>query len=221
MRKPFHEYSAQCRAMKHQHSVTFFGWLRCPTIAHGVRPRNIPARDRRSYSETAAPRWTAFLGPTTTFWPVESERPPHPIGPDGTGNIFKGLLAQIIKCKVEPAGHVLLHPRRDANPTRISQPFEPGGNIDPVAKISPSSTTTSPTLRPMRNSIRSAMAVPAFRRAIACCTSVALHRASTTLANSTSRQSPIVLTSLWRFLGDHLRAYRPEPEKCSCLVGTD
>src|SRR5438105_2799393 len=47
---------------------------------------------------------------------------------------------------------------------------------------------------PMRNSMRLSVATPVSRSGIACCTSTAQRTASTTLANSTSRPSPVVLT---------------------------
>ena len=47
---------------------------------------------------------------------------------------------------------------------------------------------------PMRNSMRLSAPTPVFRSGIACCTATAQRTASTTLANSTSRPSPVVLT---------------------------
>jgi hypothetical protein len=52
----------------------------------------------------------------------------------------------------------------------------------------------SPRLIPMRNSIRRASGTGALRSAIPCCTSTAQRTASTTLANSISSPSPVVLT---------------------------
>jgi hypothetical protein len=46
----------------------------------------------------------------------------------------------------------------------------------------------------MRNSIRSSVEIAALRKARAACTSLAQRSASTTLPNSTSKPSPIVLT---------------------------
>jgi hypothetical protein len=53
---------------------------------------------------------------------------------------------------------------------------------------------TSPRLMPMRNSMRLSATMPALRSGIACWTSTAQRIASTTLANSTSMPSPVVLT---------------------------
>src|SRR5947208_1821441 len=52
----------------------------------------------------------------------------------------------------------------------------------------------SPRLMPMRNSIRRSGGMPALRSAIARCISTAQCAASTTLANSTRKPSPVVLT---------------------------
>ena len=54
----------------------------------------------------------------------------------------------------------------------------------------------------MRNSIRSGAGIPTLRPAIACCTSIAQRTASTTLANSTSNPSPVVLTIPAAMCGD-------------------
>src|SRR5206468_8880277 len=47
---------------------------------------------------------------------------------------------------------------------------------------------------PMRNSMRLSAPTRVFRSGIACCTATAQRTASTTLANSTSRPSPVILT---------------------------
>ena len=59
---------------------------------------------------------------------------PHPVGADRAGNILQCLVAHIREGEVELARRVLLHPRRDADPTGFGQPFELGGDIDPVAE---------------------------------------------------------------------------------------
>jgi len=52
----------------------------------------------------------------------------------------------------------------------------------------------SPRLMPMRNLIRRPAGTSALRSAIAVCVSTAQRTASTTLASSTGRPSPVVLT---------------------------
>src|SRR6516162_4971608 len=75
---------------------------------------------------------------------------------------------------------------------------------------------------PMRNSMRLSAATPLFRSGIAYCTSTAQRTASTTLANSTSRPSPVVLTMRPRcsaiFRIDNLAAQRFEAFERPLLV---
>jgi hypothetical protein len=71
--------------------------------------------------------------------------------------------------------------------------------------LAPSSMMMSPTLMPMRNSMRRSAGVAAVRAIISRCTSTAQRTASTTLANSTRRPSPVVLTM------------RP---RCSAILGS-
>ena len=60
--------------------------------------------------------------------------------------------------------------------------------------MSPSSTITSPELMPTRNWMRSSWAVASLRAAISRCIATAQATASTTLGNSISNPSPVVLT---------------------------
>jgi len=55
--------------------------------------------------------------------------------------------------------------------------------LTPSPKMSPSSTTMSPTLMPMRNSMRLSAGTVALRSVMPACTSDAQFRASTTLPN--------------------------------------
>src|SRR6516225_1340035 len=80
-------------------------------------------------------------------------------------------------------------------PPGSATPSSRAATFTPSPKMSPSSTTMSPTLMPMRNSMRLFAGVVALRSTIPVCTSVAHCRASTTLLNSTRRPSPVVLTS--------------------------
>jgi hypothetical protein len=83
-------------------------------------------------------------------------------------------------------------------PPGSAKPSRRAATFTPLPKMSPSSTTTSPTLMPIRNSIRLSVSVVALRPAMPACSSVAQRSASTTLLNSTSRPSPpspVVLTS--------------------------
>src|SRR5262249_5940952 len=58
----------------------------------------------------------------------------HAVGSDRPRDVLELLLADVLKGKVELARGILLHPRRDANPARRGQAFEPGRDINPVTK---------------------------------------------------------------------------------------
>ena len=66
--------------------------------------------------------------------------------------------------------------------------------LTPSPKMSRPSRMMSPRLMPMRNSIRFSSGTAVLRSVIPCCTSTAQRTASTTLANSMSNPSPVVLT---------------------------
>jgi hypothetical protein len=80
-------------------------------------------------------------------------------------------------------------------PPGLAKVSRRAATLTPSPKMSPSSTTISPTLMPMRNSMRLSAGTVAFRSAMPACISVAQRSASTTLPNSTSSPSPVVLTS--------------------------
>jgi hypothetical protein len=56
------------------------------------------------------------------------------IGAHGSCDVLDLLLAEIIEGDVEPIAHLLVRRGAEADPARLSQRFEPGGNVDPVAK---------------------------------------------------------------------------------------
>jgi len=58
----------------------------------------------------------------------------YTVGPDRPCDVLELLLAEVLEDKVELACGVLLHPRRDADAARIGQSFEPGRDIDAIAK---------------------------------------------------------------------------------------
>jgi len=53
---------------------------------------------------------------------------------DRPRDVLEALLAEIREGEVEPACRVLLHPRRNADAAGLGQTFEPGRDIDAVAK---------------------------------------------------------------------------------------
>jgi hypothetical protein len=66
--------------------------------------------------------------------------------------------------------------------------------LTPSPKMSPSSTMTSPRLTPMRNLMRRSSGTSGSRSIIPRWTSAAQRTASTTLANSANKPSPVFFT---------------------------
>jgi hypothetical protein len=58
----------------------------------------------------------------------------YPEHPHRARDVLEQLLAEILESQIEPAGRILLDPGRDADPAGFRRAFEPGGDIDPVAK---------------------------------------------------------------------------------------
>ena len=165
----------------------------CPEWRHRpCRQRNIPAPDRRSYWRTAIPQSMACR-----VAPAPSDRrgrvaiQPDPIGPHRPRDVFELLLAEVFDGEVEFAYASSCTRAETQIPPGSAIPSRRAATLTPSPKMSPSSTTTSSTLIPIRNSIRSLPGIAAQRSAIAVCTSVAHCNASTTLANSTRRPSPL------------------------------
>ena len=119
--------------------------------------------------------------------------------PDGEdahrpGDVLDLLLAQILERDIELVADFVAHDPADADAARLGQPFQPRRDIDAVAEdvavldddvaqVDADAELDAPVL-----------GTPAFRSAIPRCTSTAQRTASTTLANSTSSPSPVVLT---------------------------
>jgi hypothetical protein len=55
-------------------------------------------------------------------------------GADGPRDVLELLLADVFEGEVEPACRILLHPRRYADPAGLGQAFEPGCDVDAIAK---------------------------------------------------------------------------------------
>src|SRR5262245_52039005 len=91
--------------------------------------------------------------------------------------------------------------------------------------MSPSSTTMSPTLMPMRNSMRLSGGTPALRPVLARCPWQAQRDASTTLPNSTSNPSPVGFDQTAAVLGnlriEELAPQRSETFEGAALIGAD
>src|SRR5580704_3433897 len=96
---------------------------------------------------------------------------------------------------IHAPGHQHHTARRVEADPGSAKPSSRAATLTPSPKISPSSTTMSPTLIPIRNSMRRSDEISAFRWIMLACTSTAQRSASTTLRNSTRKPSPVVLTS--------------------------
>ena len=58
----------------------------------------------------------------------------HAVDPHWPRDVLELLLADVFEGEVEPARGILLHARRDADPAGLGQRFEPGRDVDAVAK---------------------------------------------------------------------------------------
>jgi hypothetical protein len=104
------------------------------------------------------------------------------------------LLAHFVEGDIELAGGISCARAETQIPPGSAKPSSRAAMLTPSPKMSPFSTTMSPTLIPTRHSMRWETGTEAFRSAMPACTSVAQRTASTTLENSTSRPSPVVFT---------------------------
>src|SRR5439155_10578038 len=57
-----------------------------------------------------------------------------PVDPDGPRDVLQFRLAEILESEIKPASGVFLHPCRNADPARLGDPFEAGGDVDPVTE---------------------------------------------------------------------------------------
>ncbi len=85
-------------------------------------------------------------------------------------------------------------------PPGSAMPSRRAAMLTPSPKMSPSCSTMSPTLMPTRNSSRRSARTAWLRTAMPVCSSTAQRTASTALANSTRKPSPVDFTALpWNF----------------------
>ena len=98
----------------------------------------------------------------------------HPVYAYRPCDILEALLAHVLERKIEAARGVLLYTRGDADPARQAR-----SDVDAVAKGTAVSMMMSPTLTPMRNSIRRPAGKAALRSTISPCTSMAQRTRST------------------------------------------
>jgi hypothetical protein len=61
----------------------------------------------------------------------------HPVDPHRPSNVAKLLLPEVCEGNIELAGGIFLHAGGDADPTGFGHAFEPGRDVDPIAKDVP------------------------------------------------------------------------------------
>jgi hypothetical protein len=64
------------------------------------------------------------------------------------------LVAHFLEGEVEPVAHLIAHHPAYANPAGLSQRFSRAVTFTPSPKMSSPSAITSPSLMPMRNSLK-------------------------------------------------------------------
>jgi hypothetical protein len=57
----------------------------------------------------------------------------YAIDPHWASDVLQALLAEIGEGAIDPALHLVMDDRRDANPARLGDPLQPRGDIDAVA----------------------------------------------------------------------------------------
>jgi hypothetical protein len=120
----------------------------------------------------------------------------QPVDTHRSRDVFELLLTDVFEGKVELARGIFLDPRRDADATWYCQSLQPGRDIHSVAEnVTALDRNVSHIDEPIRNSMRFSADTAALRWAIPACTSDAQRSACTTLLNSASSPSPVVLTS--------------------------
>ena len=99
------------------------------------------------------------------------------------------------KAEIELVAHLIAHdPAERRSRPGSARASSRAAILTPSPKMSSSSTMTSPRLIPTRNSIRCSAGAAALRSTIPRCTSTAQRTASTTLANSAKKPSPVFFT---------------------------
>ena len=123
------------------------------------------------------------------------QRPADAVDMHRSRQVLKIVLTEGPAGKVELAGDLLVHRRGDADLLRLRQRLQARRDVDAVASRSQPRATTSPRLRPMRNSMRCGSGRSALRRSAIRWIATAQRTACTALANSASIPSPARLNT--------------------------
>jgi hypothetical protein len=113
--------------------------------------------------------------------------------PDGPRDALDGLLTQVLEAEAGEVADAVADTALTQMPPASAKVWSRAATFTPSPKMSPFLTMTSPTLMPMRNSIRRASGSSSLAAAIFPWISMAQRTASTMLANSASTLSPAVL----------------------------
>ena len=104
------------------------------------------------------------------------------------------LLAQILEDEGQPVAHVVMNRVGHEYYAGIGQGFDACRDVDAVAVEVAVLDDHVPEIDADAQFYAVVRCDPAFRSGISCCTATAQRTASTTLANSSSRPSPVVFT---------------------------
>src|SRR6201997_865901 len=118
----------------------------------------------------------------------------NPVDPDRAGDVFDLLFTEILKDKGQPVAHLVMNRIGDEHPAGIGQGLDPRGDVDAVAIEVVALDDHIAEIDADAQIDALSAPTPVSRSGIACCTATAQRTASTTLANSTSIPSPVVLT---------------------------
>ena len=120
---------------------------------------------------------------------------PQRIDPHRPGDVLDALLAHVLERVRQPVADLVAHRAGDADAAGLGQRLQPRRDIDAVAE---DVVVLGDDVAEIDADAKPACAAPRANRgsrsSIARCTSAAQRTASTTLANSASTPSPVVLT---------------------------
>ena len=127
------------------------------------------------------------------------------VGVHRSRDVLDLLLAHVLEGEAQLVAHLVAHHAADADAAGLGQGFQPRGDVDAIAEDVVAVDDDVAEIDADAELDALSAGTPALRSAMPRCTSTAQRTASTTLANSTSRPSPVVLTM------------RP---RCSAILGS-
>ena len=88
------------------------------------------------------------------------------VNTDWPRDVFDRLLTHVIETKTKLIAHLIVHDARNHDAAGIGQRLQPRRHIDAITEMSSPSIMMSPTLMPMRNSMRLSAGTLALRSTI-------------------------------------------------------